>query len=154
MTQLGSCLGLQAGTAKPNPSVGLAAGWGCPLLIFSLSSLKREAESCPQPAEPPSYLTRASIQLQRDAQEGESQPWPWRCCQQRILSPCRNFLRNTDFSQNGIRAVKELPRKGQLGAGGSGEGEALGLACWNVILGFLFQQKRRPRRRHHCLIQL
>lgn len=47
VTLPGSCLRSQAGRATTKPSVGLATGWGHPLLIFSLSSLQREAENCP-----------------------------------------------------------------------------------------------------------
>lgn len=49
------------------------------------------------------------------------------------------------FFQNGIRAVKELPRKGR---GGKRLAAPLrGLTHCNVILGFLFQQNRCPRRK-------
>lgn len=73
------------------------------------------------------------------------------------VKPLQKFPLQYRFFQNGIRAVKELPRKGHGGKRGGGERLAApsrGLTHCNVILGFLFQQNRVPSGRHRCLIQL
>jgi len=81
VTQPGVCWGSQAGFLREEPARSLR--WG------------RRGSRSPCPISSSGGMLGEQGDAKEEEEEG--QPWPSRCCQQRVLSPCRNFLRNTDF---------------------------------------------------------